>query len=779
MSNLPPDFFLSILQHSQQAILACDENQKINFLNEKARILHGIPANVTPGLCEDHFQFFEIDGITPTKKEKHPLARALAGEELREVFHFILKSDKTSVLVKYTGSVLRDNEGKVIGAMISGEECQSQGSFISSFVTIFEQSPLSIQIFSADGKTLKVNKAFQELWSISDEFINNFILKEYNILYDPILEKSGRLERIRRAFKGEIIDTDEFYYDPAEHGLPGRGRWARGTVYPLKNAFGEVTEVVIIHQDKTDQKNIQLEKENLFSQLEALVKQIPAGIMLQDKKGTVGIYNEQMRKLVGDPSEAKNIFNDSIENALKGNTLTSHEVKHYSASGNVMTLLTSSGPIQNSQDEITSSIIIASDISKDKRRESHLAFLTQVKSLLISTINYESMLDRIAGATIPYLADGCMVDILEGDTINRIISKHHNPEIQGYLDELLKNYPPTLNSPQPGVKVIRSGAPDIMKVVDEQTILRHTWDERHAELIQNIGIRSHISVPLKIRGKTIGAISIYLSSGRTPYDEHDFAVAQELARHASVAIDNAKLHQEAQQAVKLRDEFISMASHELKTPITSLNLQVEVLNDLVSGLESDTEVSRLMTKFLGSTNKQLMRLSRLVDDMLDISRISSGKLSLSIKETNLTMLTHEIHERFKDQLKDLKINSQLHLGDNIKVHCDPERIDQVITNFMTNAIRYGGRSPIHMTIEDSNQKVIFKIKDHGRGIKKEDQERIFKRFERAHTHQDVDGLGLGLYINKQIIDEHNGLIKLESEEGQGATFIFELLKSNT
>jgi signal transduction histidine kinase len=196
----------------------------------------------------------------------------------------------------------------------------------------------------------------------------------------------------------------------------------------------------------------------------------------------------------------------------------------------------------------------------------------------------------------------------------------------------------------------------------------------------------------------------------------------------------------------------------------------------MESLPENLETTKLMHKFFGSTKNQLKRLTRLVDDMLDISRISSGKLTLNMKRSNMTDLILNVLDRFKDQLKASEIDYQFFYQTEIYVHCDPEKIDQVITNFMTNAIRYGQKKPIHIYLEEKEDSVVIKFRDHGRGIEIHDQERIFKRFERAHTDEDVSGLGLGLYINGQIIEEHKGTIKLISAPGAGATFVVELPK---
>jgi len=162
--------------------------------------------------------------------------------------------------------------------------------------------------------------------------------------------------------------------------------------------------------------------------------------------------------------------------------------------------------------------------------------------------------------------------------------------------------------------------------------------------------------------------------------------------------------------------------------------------------------------------------------MLDISRISTGKLSLNLKNVYMNQLINDLLERFKDQLTTQKIESKFIFKNDITLVCDPERMDQVITNFMTNAIRYGGKQPIYIMLEETEDHVTIKVKDHGRGISKEDQDRIFKRFERAHTEEDVNGLGLGLYINHQIVEEHQGKITLESEPGKGSIFSVQIPK---
>lgn len=750
-------------------------NFNILFRNKRALEMHGHPADIDANEWPKYLTVMEANGIDETPYDRLPLIRALKGETVNDAYHVLKRKNKPSLAVRYSSKPLYDQNNVQIGAIVSTEDSQDLAHSTARFKAVFDQSPHSIQILNKCGRTLLVNEAFKRLWDITDEFVEEFILKDYNILDDASLIKTGEIDKIRNAFKGEIINLDEVYYDPAILNKPGRPRWTAATIYPLKDSHGNVNEVVIIHQDTTEHQISIAEREKLVAQLEGIIRQMPAGLMVSNSQGEVLLQNELMKNILQDYSHAEQVFKKPIEKAFKGEKVTSTEILTPKLNDIKSTFRTSAAPIHDTDGKISSSILMASDITQEKRLESNQNFLAQVKTLLISTIDYDQILERVAGSAIPYLADGCMVDIVEGDSIKRIVTKHRDPFIQGLMDDLQRLYPPHIDSPQPTAKAIRTGKSQMMKV-DHDVIVQHCIDAHHVDLITRIGIASHIAIPLQIRGKIIGAINIFTSKDRPDFDDIDYTLALELARNASVSIDNATLYKDAKSAVQLRDDFISIASHELRTPLTSLNLQIEVLNNLVTALQGETEVHALMKKFLGSTNKQIKRLTRLVDDMLDISRITSGKMNHNARTVNLTSLTREVLDRFKDQLRSYQIETALFCTGEIEVKCDPERMDQVITNFMTNAIRYGGKKPIHIILEETRDRVILKIKDHGRGINKSDQERIFNRFERAHTAEDVDGLGLGLYINNQIVKEHGGKILIDSEPGKGATFIVELPK---
>lgn len=225
-------------------------------------------------------------------------------------------------------------------------------------------------------------------------------------------------------------------------------------------------------------------------------------------------------------------------------------------------------------------------------------------------------------------------------------------------------------------------------------------------------------------------------------------------------------------ALSVRDEFMAIASHELKTPLTSLKLANQFFQ---RGLTRDDGHNCKILTFIERNCVQIDRLTRLVDDMLDISRIRTGKLSLKKESCELSQMLNDIINRCKDQFE--TSGSGFPIIENMetaKGEWDPLRIDQVLTNIITNAIRYGQGKPIRISLKNHQESVRVIVKDQGLGIPKSDQDKIFKRYERGLLAREVSGLGLGLFISKQIIDAHGGSIWVESEVNQGATFIVDL-----
>lgn len=221
-------------------------------------------------------------------------------------------------------------------------------------------------------------------------------------------------------------------------------------------------------------------------------------------------------------------------------------------------------------------------------------------------------------------------------------------------------------------------------------------------------------------------------------------------------------------AIRARDEFVSVASHELKTPLTSLQLQVEGLRRaLARGRDATTD--ERVRKFSEQTSRQTARLGQLVDDMLDLSRIATGKFAIDPGPMDLATTVQEVVDRLRPQLEAANGEVRLRL-EPAPGQWDRQRLEQVVSNLLTNAMRYGKGAPVTVELRRLPDAVLLTVRDQGIGIASRDLGRIFERFERAISASEVSGLGLGLFISRQIVDAHHGRIWAESELGKGAAF---------
>ena len=234
---------------------------------------------------------------------------------------------------------------------------------------------------------------------------------------------------------------------------------------------------------------------------------------------------------------------------------------------------------------------------------------------------------------------------------------------------------------------------------------------------------------------------------------------------------------QAQQAIKVRDDFLSIASHELKTPLTSLKLQVQGLLMMPPASLDQNDALRFK-QTLEVVDRQVVRLDKLIANLLDVSRIAAGRLVIDPAETDLSTLVQEVTRQFEPQLARCNCKLQSQIEGSVTGFWDAPRIDQVVTNLLSNAIKYGSGKPIELSVESTTERARLTVRDHGIGISVEDQRRIFGRFERAASLS-YGGLGLGLFISSQIVRAHGGTISVESAPDVGSVFVVDLPRKRT
>lgn len=233
------------------------------------------------------------------------------------------------------------------------------------------------------------------------------------------------------------------------------------------------------------------------------------------------------------------------------------------------------------------------------------------------------------------------------------------------------------------------------------------------------------------------------------------------------------LGREKAEALRLRTDFISIASHELKTPITSLKLQIQVLKYVLNSDQQSLDREKI-SKILSTSDKQLERLVNMIDSLFDLTQFESGKMIMQREEMDLSTLATDVLNTLNIYFKEAGCLLETQIEPSIKGRWNRERIEQVITNLLMNAVKYGQGKPVKVSLTKEGNEAVLTVQDHGLGIDKKDHDRIFERFERGHLNQKIKGLGLGLFISKQIVETHHGKMLVESEPGKGSQFLVRL-----
>lgn len=415
------------------------------------------------------------------------------------------------------------------------------------------------------------------------------------------------------------------------------------------------------------------------------------------------------------------------------------------------------------------------EFKEREKSERQSAFLAEASSALSSSLDYHHALQHLSDLIVAELCDWCSISVQrEEGSFERVALKHRDKSFAPLLAKIAE-INPIPEGHQAGIgQVLTTGKTLRISPISEEDLLKHAASEAHFKLGSQVGVQHYMVVPIKVRERVLGAIAFFSSSEARGFSASDQLFAEEIGRRAGMAIENALLFEQAKVAVQSRDEFLSIASHELKTPITSLKLQLQLTKrnmDLdPGGLPNPERLHKFMTVSLA----QVDRLTRLVEDLLDVARIQAGKISFEFEETLISELVREVVERYSDPLKSVQCAVTLEIEPGLRARLDQGRIEQVMANLISNVIKYAPGAPVEIRVKKDGPFARVEIEDRGPGICKERLPRVFERFERAVSGRNISGLGLGLFITRRIVQSHGGSISVESEVGKGAKFSFVL-----
>jgi signal transduction histidine kinase len=551
------------------------------------------------------------------------------------------------------------------------------------------------------------------------------------------------LELTRRVVRDALRNPGPFDYNHRIVWADGRVRslHTRGDVF--RDAVGQAARMVGSCWDITELAEATATRERLLSLLQATIEATADGTLVVDRQRRVVVRNRRFLDLWQIPPALADCQDDAalltfVRDQLENPEEFLREVEQIYASpdsestGEVRcadgrTFERYSAP-QRIGDAVVGRVWSFRDISEREHLLRSALFMSDATRLLAS-LEVEQALDAVARIALPYMGDGCAIDVFGAGGPRRLVAISRDAR--------------TPISPELHPSVLGGQS-----------------------LIYQVGPISYLGVPLLMKDGLAGAIT-FCGSAHRRYQTRDLEVAEELARRAALALDNARLYRRAQEALRARDEFLSIAAHEIRGPVTAIHLAAQTIK---KGKVRPEAVPGM----LAVVEREDRRLSQFVDELLDLGRVREGRLALQYETVSLGEVVRDVARRLDVDLIRSRSSLSVLAEENIVGQWDRFRLEQVVNNLLSNAIKFGLGKPIEVMIRARPGRAILTVTDHGIGVDPEVLPRLFRPFERGVSERHYGGLGLGLHIVKTIVEAMRGTVKVDSVPGGATVFTVEL-----
>ena len=423
---------------------------------------------------------------------------------------------------------------------------------------------------------------------------------------------------------------------------------------------------------------------------------------------------------------------------------------------------------------LTAAAMINAELFDEHQRVVRVGVLADVLRCLSTPLNYTEMLTSMVTVLVPRLADWCAVDLIGKDAKVECVAAAHADESKGaMIHELRRRFPELQFTPGASGSVMTSGqSVFVRRITDDMLVAAFPGNDERLPMVRALGIVSYICVPLNGEHGVLGAMTFALGESRRYFVDDDFVLAQELAHRTAMAIESVQAYEEAQRTNRIKDNFLATLSHELRTPLNAILGYTWMLRS--NALADDRREHALET-----VERNAKTVSQMLYDLLDVSRIASGKLTLTMQPMDLRTLVLESVESVAPKAAENSLSLHVDAGtEPLLIQGDRARLQQVLWNLLSNALKFtpaGGR--IDVTVKSDEKTATVAVRDSGIGVPAAFTSKVFEPFQqvRLKSTPQIGGLGLGLAIVHQIIELHAGTVTLESEgEGKGSTFTVQL-----
>jgi PAS domain S-box-containing protein len=608
---------------------------------------------------------------------------------------------------------------------------------------------------------LFVNRPFADRFQLTPEQVIGRTV--WDLLGTPVYERLRPL--IEAALRGEQVEQEiELPYQHAG------SRIIQARLAPNLDSHAQVSGFVAVITDVTERRRADEAKDASFRRLADSLPQI---VWMARADGQTDYYNERWYQFTGYPrgetgeqSWVGIVHPDDLQRTLDTwyeavRTGAPYEIEYRFFDRRTNAYRWQLGralPMLNADGGVARWFGTCTDIDDQKRAEQVSRFLAEASRTLSTLVDYPAALETVVRLAVPDFADWCAVDIVEDD---------------GSMRRLAHSGTADLDLPLPA---LQSGHPAMIADISDAMLVACARDEMHLEQLRLGGLKSSITVPLKAAAEVVGVLTFLTAESGRRYHEADLALAQELAYRAGIAIENARLYAAARDADRHKDEFLAVLAHELRNPLAPIRTALQLIRMPPDDAERRERACEMM-------DRQVLHMVRLVDDLLDVSRITRGKIELRKGREDLAAVVHRAVETSRPMIEAAGHRLSVSLPrEPIFVEADATRLAQVFSNLLNNAAKYTPQAgTVSIGAEQENGSAVVRVRDSGQGIPADMLTRIFEMFsqvdrsvEKAHG-----GLGIGLTLAKRLVELHHGVIEATSEgPGTGSEFVVRLPASS-
>lgn len=650
---------------------------------------------------------------------------------------------------------------------------------------ILLQSPYGLMLADSDGRFLVENEASKAIWAGAVDPSNLEEWRAYRAFHpDGTPFQPGDWGMAQALSTGNVVAPREIRILRFD-GTPGV---LLGSAAPIVGPDGATDGALSVFADITQLKEqehaLRLSSERYL----ATLKCIGDAVIATDGTGGIQFMNQVAIELTGwTLAEAQGRDLDEVcvlsggdPGALQGELLEVPTIEGptsavlVSRTQHEVPVELTGAPIFDADGSHAGIVVVFRDVGKRRREAARRRLLAEASTVLSASLDYQQTLKSVCALAVTAIADWCAVDIVDADgNLRRLLLHHLDPDKRALADRFLQRYPLDPWGLEGVEDVVRSGRPRMARAT---LAMFNTVDVEHRAFLQELGVGAYLIVPLMARDRTLGAITLVSSNPAAEFDEDDLAAAEELGRVAGFAIDNARLYGEANRANGAKDQFLAVVSHELRTPLNAVLGWAQLLRR--SGLSDEQRESGLEV-----IERNARIQAQLVDDLLDVSRIASGKLRLDVTPFDLGRLVREVVQGEIPAALARGIALTAKVDGVHPVLGDVGRLNQVLSNLLSNAFKFtpsGGEVEVSLVAEGDFE--VLRVRDSGLGIEQRSLGDVFDRFQQLSDGNERihGGLGLGLAIVRSLVQLHGGSVQAQSEGlGLGSTFEVQLPAGST